>query len=50
MFDPFESALLIDELHKLFQKIDQNGKGYLHVDEILEFQEQIAKSKIKDSD
>lgn len=37
-FDPFDSAQLIDEIHKLFQYIDQSGKGYLEVNEILDFQ------------
>ena len=36
-FDPLECSLLIDELHKLFQYIDQNGKGFLEVKEVIDF-------------
>ena len=28
---------LIDELHKLFQYIDKEGRGYLEINELLDF-------------
>jgi Ca2+-binding EF-hand superfamily protein len=32
-----DQQVLIDELHKVFQYIDKEGRGYLEVSEILEF-------------
>ncbi len=32
-----DQQVLIDELHKVFQLIDKEGRGYLEVSEILEF-------------
>ena len=37
--------VLLDELHKVFQSID-GGKGYLEVNELLDFQAALAESKI----
>ena len=39
-----DGDILIEEIHKLFQMID-NGKGYLEVNEILDLQANIAESK-----
>ena len=36
-FNPLECTQLVDEIHKLFQFIDQDSKGYTNVEEILEF-------------
>jgi len=40
-----DQSVLIDELHKVFQYIDKDGRGYLEVSEILNFQAQLADSK-----
>ncbi|CDW88478.1 UNKNOWN [Stylonychia lemnae] len=44
-FDPLECTQLVDEIHKLFQFIDQDSKGYVTVEEILEFQHNLAKKE-----
>ena len=44
-FDPLESTQLMDEIHKLFQLIDLDAKGFVTMQDIAEFQDQVAKSK-----
>jgi len=46
-FNPFDCNQLIDEFHKLFQHFDKEAKGFLTVDEILDVQTNIARSKDK---
>ena len=36
-FNPYECTVLIDEIHKLFQYIDTNDKGFLEIDELIDF-------------
>jgi Ca2+-binding EF-hand superfamily protein len=39
------SHSMVEELHKLFQYIDKDSRGFLEVSEIREFQAAIAESK-----
>eukprot|EP00347_Sterkiella_histriomuscorum_P022084 403331737 len=43
--DPLECTQLVDEMHKLFQFIDEDSKGYLTVEEILTFQLNLARKE-----
>lgn len=44
-FEEPQSFHLTEELHKLFQYIDDQGKGFLEVSEVLGFQAMLAASK-----